>query len=395
MFGARAVITWPYHGSHVRAIRRFTVRVTLPQPLAPLHDLMLNLRWSWHPPTVELFASIDPAGWAASGGDPVAMLSTLRPGLLAELAANADFVRRLRGGRRGSAPLYLASRAGTRRPPLGRPARRAAPRRSPTSRPSTASPPCCRSTPAASASWPATTSRRPATSACRSSASACSTGTATSPSRCRPTGWQLEHYPPIDPDGLPLTLLRDGDGTPVADHDRPCPRRAQLAAQVWLAQVGRVPLLLLDSDVEENEPARATSPTGSTAAAPSTGCTRRCCWASAACGRCAPTARITGAPRARGVPHQRGPRRLPRPGADPGATSTAGLAFDEALEAVRAGTVFTTHTPVPAGIDRFPRELIERYFGGGNTARPAGRPGARARRRDLPRRRPGRASTWP
>ena len=31
----------------------------------------------------------------------------------------------------------------------------------------------------------------------------------------------------------------------------------------------------------------------------------------------------------------------------------AGLAFDEALEAVRAGTVFTTHTPVPAGIDRF------------------------------------------
>ena len=33
------------------------------------------------------------------------------------------------------------------------------------------------------------------------------------------------------------------------------------------------------------------------------------------------------------------------------------------MEAVRAGTVFTTHTPVPAGIDRFPRELMERYFG--------------------------------
>jgi starch phosphorylase len=30
---------------------------------------------------------------------------------------------------------------------------------------------------------------------------------------------------------------------------------------------------------------------------------------------------------------------------------------------VRAGTVFTTHTPVPAGIDRFPREMMERYFG--------------------------------
>src|ERR1700722_18705893 len=56
---------------------------------------MLNLRWSWHPPTVELFESIDPAGWAASGGDPVAMLSSMRPGKLAELAANEDFLRRL------------------------------------------------------------------------------------------------------------------------------------------------------------------------------------------------------------------------------------------------------------------------------------------------------------
>ena len=79
----------------MRAIRRFTVRVTLPQPLAPLHDLMLNLRWSWHQPTVELFKSIDPAGWAASGGDPVAMLSSMRPAQLSALADNGDFLRRL------------------------------------------------------------------------------------------------------------------------------------------------------------------------------------------------------------------------------------------------------------------------------------------------------------
>ena len=39
-----------------------------------------------------------------------------------------------------------------------------------------------------------------------------------------------------------------------------------------------------------------------------------------------------------------------------------GLTFAEALEAVRAATVFTTHTPVPAGIDRFDATLIERYF---------------------------------
>ncbi|MHB1500753.1 MAG: alpha-glucan family phosphorylase [Candidatus Dormibacteria bacterium] len=39
-----------------------------------------------------------------------------------------------------------------------------------------------------------------------------------------------------------------------------------------------------------------------------------------------------------------------------------GLTFGEAAEAARASTVFTTHTPVPAGIDRFPIDLMERYF---------------------------------
>jgi glycogen phosphorylase len=41
-----------------------------------------------------------------------------------------------------------------------------------------------------------------------------------------------------------------------------------------------------------------------------------------------------------------------------------GLAFDEAIESARAAVLFTTHTPVPAGIDVFPRELFERYFAG-------------------------------
>src|SRR5207244_1412833 len=41
-----------------------------------------------------------------------------------------------------------------------------------------------------------------------------------------------------------------------------------------------------------------------------------------------------------------------------------GVSFSEAIELCRAGTVFTTHTPVPAGIDRFARDLVEREFGG-------------------------------
>ncbi|MDA8321623.1 MAG: DUF3417 domain-containing protein, partial [Actinomycetota bacterium] len=43
----------------VRAIRRFTIRPALPEPLAPLRTLMLNLRWSWHEPVRALFAEID------------------------------------------------------------------------------------------------------------------------------------------------------------------------------------------------------------------------------------------------------------------------------------------------------------------------------------------------
>src|SRR5206468_3003513 len=45
--------------------------------------------------------------------------------------------------------------------------------------------------------------------------------------------------------------------------------------------------------------------------------------------------------------------------------TTEGLDAATAIEAVRAGTIFTTHTPVSAGIDRFPRSFIERYFGPG------------------------------
>jgi starch phosphorylase len=41
-----------------------------------------------------------------------------------------------------------------------------------------------------------------------------------------------------------------------------------------------------------------------------------------------------------------------------------GVSFDDAIERVRPGGIFTTHTPVPAGIDRFPRELMDKYFGG-------------------------------
>ena len=67
-------------------------------------------------------------------------------------------------------------------------------------------------------------------------------------------GWQQEDYPVLDPDGLPLSLLRDEDGTP-AGVTIELPGGRELHAHIWRAQVGRVPLLLLDSDVHENDEA--------------------------------------------------------------------------------------------------------------------------------------------
>src|SRR4051812_33273994 len=64
-------------------------------------------------------------------------------------------------------------------------------------------------------------------------------------------GWQQETYPVLDPDELPLSLLREADGT-RASVTIEMPGGPDLVARIWVASVGRVPLLLLDSDVEGN-----------------------------------------------------------------------------------------------------------------------------------------------
>src|SRR3954465_14242884 len=79
----------------VRALRRFTVRVALPEPLQPLSTLVMNLRWSWHVASRDLFESIDPQVWAAVNGDPVQLLGAVSQDRLAQLAADQGFLARL------------------------------------------------------------------------------------------------------------------------------------------------------------------------------------------------------------------------------------------------------------------------------------------------------------
>ena len=143
----------PLGSLRVRAIRRFTIRPVLPEPLAPLRGLMLNLRWSWHAETQRAVRGHRPGRpGSGPGGDPVALLAEVPPERLAELAADRQFLRRLSDAGDDLRDYLTSPRwyqadpdlAGRRRP-------------WPTSRPSTASPRRCRSTRAAWASWPATT----------------------------------------------------------------------------------------------------------------------------------------------------------------------------------------------------------------------------------------------
>ena len=79
----------------MRAIRRFTVRPVLPGPLAGLGTLAANLRWSWHPPTQDVFAAVDADLWESTGHDPVRLLGEVGRERLDALAADDAFVARL------------------------------------------------------------------------------------------------------------------------------------------------------------------------------------------------------------------------------------------------------------------------------------------------------------
>ena len=80
----------------MRAIRRFTINPVLPEPLAPLRGLMLNLRWSWHPETRAVFAAIDPAAWERAGGEPAGLLARVSQERLARIAGDRKFLREQR-----------------------------------------------------------------------------------------------------------------------------------------------------------------------------------------------------------------------------------------------------------------------------------------------------------
>ncbi|MCB9409144.1 alpha-glucan family phosphorylase [Mycolicibacterium sp.] len=342
----------------MKALRRFTVRAYLPDRVAALGRLSTNLRWSWDNATQELFASVDPELWARIGCDPVALLAEVAPARLDDLAAADGFVERvdrlaaelddyltqprwyqqLQGQTEAVLPTgigYFSMEFGVAEVlpiysgGLGILAGDHLKAASDLGLPLIG----------VGLNYRSGYFRQSLTA----------------------DGWQHENYPLLDPRALPLRLLSRPGGEPVL-IELALPESRTLRARVWIAQVGRIPLLLLDSDIPENDHdmrnvtdrlyggdqehrIRQELLAG-------VGGVRAIRAFTAIEGRPAPDvfhmneghAGFLGLERIREYMHG------------------DGLDFDTALAVVRASTVFTTHTPVPAGIDRFPVELVHRYF---------------------------------
>ena len=60
-----------------RALHSFTVRAELPEALAELREIAMNLRWCWDARAVDLFRWADPELWQAAGGDPMRLLGMI------------------------------------------------------------------------------------------------------------------------------------------------------------------------------------------------------------------------------------------------------------------------------------------------------------------------------
>lgn len=348
----------------MKAIRRFTVRTVLPESIAPLGRLARNLRWSWHEPTEQLFAELNPHAWESVHGDPVKLLGSLTREEIQQIAQDPQLVARVRE-LDADLQTYLTEPHWYQR---------------------TQGP----DAPAAIAYFSAEygiTSALPQYSGGLGILAGDHLKTASdmgvpvvgvgllyqagyfkqSLSR---DGWQQETYPVLDPDELPLTLLREADGTP-ARVSLPLPDGRSLRAQIWRADVGRVPLLLLDSNIPDNDDAARNITDRLYGGGSDHRLQQELLLGMGGVRALRIHSRLTGAP-APEVYHCNeghagflGIERIQEL-MDP-AGDAAPMTWGEALAEVRAGTVFTTHTPVPAGIDRFERAQVEHFFAAGLT----------------------------
>jgi starch phosphorylase len=319
-----------------------TVVPRVPASIAALEDLAHNLRWTWHPPTVELFQHVDPARWVGSNRNPVAMLRTTDQAQLDACAADDDFRAGLASVTAELAE-YLSGK------PAGEPSIAYF----------SAEFGLIESLPIYAGGLGVLAGDH-LKSASDLSLPLVAVGLfyhhGYFQQRLSADGWQEERYPRNEPSQLPLREVVDGHGVPLRIRLE-FPGRV-VTVKAWHVVVGRVDLYLLDTDVEGNHDNDRQI-----------------------------THHLYGGDRDTRIRQEvvlgiGGIRLLRGLGLRPSVyhlneghsaflslelireyVQERGLSFREASLLAGAGMVFTTHTPVAAGHDAFDAGMIDTYFG--------------------------------
>jgi starch phosphorylase len=330
-------------------LRRFTVIPRLPASIEKLRALAHNLWWAWSPEARELFTRIDADLWDEVHGNPIELLSRVPQARLDELGTDDAFVAHLEASH-AALEKYLSREGWFRKTfPEANGAKIAY---------FSMEYGLHESLPIYSGGLGVLAGDHLKT-ASDLGLPLVGIGLAYAEGYFRQVladdGLQGERYPINDWHRLPVQPVFDGTGKRLIVHVA-YPDRA-VDVQLWRVQVGRVPLYLLDANLEQNTPAdRAiTGPLyggdqefrvrqeimlgiGGMYALESIGITPTVCHMNEGHSAFLGLERISRLMRSKGV------------------------SFAVATEACSAGNVFTTHTPVPAGNDVFAPELVTKYL---------------------------------
>jgi starch phosphorylase len=340
-------------------IHSFRVVPDLPEPLRPLLEIAHNLWWSWHPEAVELFVRLDHELWEESGHNPVKLLGWIDQARLERAATDRSFLHSL--GMVHSRMIQHLQRAGWYHQHAS----------------AIDADPDGDDRPFQAAYFSAEFGLHECVQIYSGGLGVLAGDHLKSASELaiplvgvgllynhgyfhqylNAEGYQQETYPANDWPNLPVHREIDPETGEQYRVSVQLPGRDVIIG-VWICNVGRVPLYLLDTNLPDNSPQDRDI-----------------------------TRNLYGGDVEMRIKQEivlgiGGTRVLEKVGQTPtvyhineGHSAFLALerirrlredhdvTFDEAREAAAASHVFTTHTPVPAGIDRFSPELMDSYFG--------------------------------
>ncbi len=331
------------------AIRKFVVTPSLPPKLQPLLDIARNIWWTWNPEAINLLRRVAPELWDRYGHNPVAVLGSLSAERVNELTKDGAFLAHLERVR-NSLERYLSLPTWFENEHAAEKDRTVAYFSLEFGLHE------CLPLYSGGLGILAGDHLKSATDL---GVPLVGVGLAYQFGYFRQylnhDGWQQEDYPVNDFYNMSLTRILDDDGVPLV-VEVPFPGRT-VAAHLWQVEVGRNPLYLLDTNLLRNAPAdrELTSKLysgdnelriqqevllgiGGLRALSVLGIEPEVCHMNEGHAAFLALERI---------------RTLMK---------KQDLSYEVAFELVRASSVFTTHTPVPAGNDMFPRELVEKYL---------------------------------